>query len=235
MPSAVQSDAIGRRHRTGRNFYVFTFRVVLISLLAFTETAHSFENLTAAQNLVYGTAHLSNTVAGQQINYRYHSQVATGDIIADRVSLSIKKTHKDNKRDVALDFLSAERHMALPDFNDFRGNPVIIAMLEHIAQSFGRETGGGALYFRNRIRDALAKKNTLIEQITVEYSDRTIGATRVLFSPFAGDVYLVEKPEYTRANFSITLSDDVPGGVVGITVKSSQNNVTYFIREIIIE
>jgi hypothetical protein len=235
VPLAVQSDAISRRHRTGRNFYVITFRVVLISLVAFTGTAHSFENLTAAQNLVYGTAHLSNTVAGQKINYRYHSQIATDDIIADRVSLSIKKTHKDNKRDVVLDFLSAERHMAFPDFNAFRGNPVIIAMLEHSAQSFGRETGGGALYFRNRIRDALAKKNTQIEQITVVYGGRTIGATRVFFSPFAGDVYLVEKPEYTQANFTITLSDDVPGGVVSIAVKSSQNDVTYFKREIVIE
>ena len=105
MLLAVQSDAIGHRHRTGRNFYVITFRVVLISLVAFTGTAQSFENLTAAQNLVYGTAHLSNTVAGQQINYRYHSQVAAGDIIADRVSILIKKTHENNKRDVILDFL----------------------------------------------------------------------------------------------------------------------------------
>jgi hypothetical protein len=235
MPLAIQSNAISRRHRTGRIFYVNTFRVVLISLFSFTGTAHSFENLTSAQNLVYGTAHLSNTVAGQQINYRYSSQVAMGDIIIDRVSLSIKETHKDNRRDVVLDFLSAERHMPLPDFDDFRGNPVIVAMLEHIAQSFGRETGGGALYFRNRIRDGLAKKSTQIEQITVGYSDTTIGATRVLFSPFAGDVYLVEKPEYTQANFTITLSEDVPGGVVGIAVKSSQNDITYFKREIVIE
>lgn len=235
MPLAVQSDDINRQHRAGRNFYVITFRVVLISLVAFTGTAHSFENLTAAQILVYDTAHLSNTVAGQQINYRYYSQIATDDIIADRVSLSIKKSHEDNKRDVGLDFLTGERHLALPDFNAFRGNPVIIAMLEHIAQSFGRETGGGALYFRNRIRDALAKENTQIVQITVEYGDRTIGATRLIFLPFSGDVYLVENPEYTLANFSITLSDDVPGGVVGISVKSSQNDVTYFKSEIVIE
>jgi hypothetical protein len=235
MPLSVQSDAFIRRHGTGMNFYVITLRVILVSLVAFTGTAHSFENLTTAQNLVYDTAHLSNTVAGQQINYRYHSQIASDDIITDRVSLSIKQTHKDNKRDVVLDFLSAERHMAFPDFNAFRGNPVIIAMLEHIAQTFGRETGGGTLYFRNRIRDALAQKSTQIKQITVEYSGRTIDATAVFFSPFVGDVYLVEKPEYTHANFTITLSDDVPGGVVGIAVKSSQNDVAYFIREIVIE
>lgn len=235
MTSAVQSDPITWRHTMGSCFCVMTIRVVLIGLVAFSGVAQAFENLTAAQNLVYDTAHLSNTVAGQQINYRYRSQIATDDVIDDQVSLSIKEAHKDGKRDVVVDFLSAERHMAFPDFTAFRGNPVIIAMLEHIAQGFGRETGGGVLYFRNRIRDALAKENTRIELVTVEFNDRTIDATRVLFSPFVGDAYLAERPEYTHAVFSITLSDEVPGGVVGIAVKSSQKGVTYFEREIVIE
>jgi len=195
----------------------------------------AFENLTPAQNLIYDTAHLSNTVAGQQINYRYHSRTAADEVIDDRVSLSIVKSHGNEKRDVVLNFLSAERHLPLPDFNAFRGNPVIIAMLEHIAQSFGRETGGGVLYFRNRIRDALAKDSTRVEQMTVAYHQQTIEASRVLFSPFSGDAYLAEKPAYTNAAFSITLSGKVPGGVVRVAVLSRHNDVFYFEREIIIE
>ena len=235
MTSAVQSDPVTWRHTMGRCCCVMTILVVLIGLVALSGVAQAFEKLTAAQNLVYDTAHLSNTLAGQQINYRYRSQMATDVIIEDRVSLSIKKTHEDDKRDLVVDFLSAERHMPFPDFNAFRGNPVIIAMLEHIAQGFGRETGGGVLYFRNRIRDALAKESTRIELVTIEFKDRTIEATRVLFSPFVGDAYLAERPEYTHAAFSITLSNEVPGGVVGIAVTSSHNGVTYFEREIVIE
>jgi len=235
MTSAVQSEPIIWRHRMNGNFAVLTIRFVLVSLAALGGVAQAFENLTAAQNLVYDTAHLSNTVAGQKIIYRYRSQIATGDIVEDRVLLSIKKAHEDDKRDVALDFLSAERRMAFPDFTGFRGNPVIIAMLEHIAQSFGRETGGGVLYFRNRIRDAMAKENTQIEKITAKYNDREIDATRMFFSPFAGDPYLAERPEYTGAIFSITISDKVPGGVIGVAVKSSQNDVIYFVREIVVE
>lgn len=210
-------------------------RIALISLLAFSGAATAFETLTRAQSLIYDNSHLSNTSAGQEINYRYRNLSSANEIINDRVLLSIKKTHDGEKRDVSLDFLSAERHMAFPDFTAFRGNPVIIAMLEHIAQGFGRETGGGVLYFRNRIRDALARGDIKIEQVNVKYSGRQVAATRMLFSPFINDVYLVEKPEYTKAVFSITLSNAVPGGVVGIAVKSAQSGSSSIEREIIIE
>jgi len=208
---------------------------MLISLVAASAAAQAFEQLSAAQNLLYGRAHLSNTLAGQQIRYRYRSQKSVDDIVNDRVLLSITKSHDDDKRDVALDFLSAERHMILPDFNEFRGNPVIIAMLEHIAQSFGRETGGGVLYFRNRIRDALADSSTGIEDITVDFGATTIAATKVSFSPFIKDRYLAGKPEYTGATISIVLSEEIQGGVVGVAVKSGQNDAAYFEREIVFE
>lgn len=238
MFSAVLSSRAKRitdRHRRDRKYCILTIRAMLIGLFFASATAHAFEQLTPAQNLVYGTSHLSNTQAGQQILYRYRSQMSADDIVNDRVILSIKKSHGDDKRDVALDFLSADRHMILPDFNDFRGNPVIIAMLEHIAQSFGRETGGGVLYFRNRIRDALADSSTSVEEITVDFGTTTITATRVSFAPFIKDSYLAEKPEYTDATFSILLSEEVQGGVVGIAVKSGLNDAVFFEREIVFE
>ncbi len=235
MSSAVQTASIPFYHARGRSFCFIVLRGIVFGLLTFTTMVQAFEQLTAAQNLVYDQAHLSNTTAGQQINYRYHSQKDSEDAISDRVSLLIRKAYEGDKRDVALEFLSNERRVPFPDFNAFRGNPVIIAMLEHIAQSFGRDTGGGVLYFRNRIRDALANKNTQINQISAEYNDKAIDAKRIIFSPFVGDPYLAEKPEYTKAIFSITLSSDVPGGVVSVTVSSSHQGGTYLERKIVIE
>ena len=96
-------------------------------------------------------------------------------------------------------------------------------MLEHIAQSFGHETGGGVLYFRNRIRDAMAGKDVRIEQVDAEYGDTTTEATRMSFQPFAGDPYLAEKPDYTGSVFSITLSKNVPAGVISVAVHSGDS------------
>lgn len=231
----VQSASIICRPVSGHGFFATAVMLMLIVTGFSHSSVLAFEQLTTAQNLVYNTAHLSNTVAGQQINYRYLSQSSQAGTISDRVSVSVTQIHDEERRDVVLDFLSAERRMGFPDFTAFRGNPIIIAMLEHIAQGFGQETGGGVLYFRNRIRDALAKPDTRIEPVMVKYNNKTADATQIRFSPFVGDVYLVEKPEYTTATFYITLSKEVPGGVVAIAVKSSKNYPTYFEKEITLE
>ena len=52
--------------------------------------------------------------------------------------------------------------------------------------------------------------------------------------PFVGDSYLAQQPEYTAANFSILLSDFVPGGVVGVAARSGQNGESQFVYEIVI-
>jgi len=235
MSSALYTESTNCRGFSGGGLGAVKLLGILACLIAIPGIAQSFENLTPAQSLVYGTAHLSNTVAGQEINYRYKSRTAAGDVVDDRAILSIVNSHDEDKRDVALNFLTGEQHLPLPDFTDFRGNPVIIAMLEHIAQRFGRETGGGVLYFRNRIRDALANKNNRIEPVEIAYHDNTIEALRLVFSPFTGDVYLAERPEYTSAVFSITVSDGVPGGVVSVAVLSRHDDIFYFEREIVIE
>ncbi len=206
--------------------------MALSCLGTFAAKVQAFDDLTAAQNLVYDTPHLSNTVAGQRIEYRYHGRAADGEEIEDSASLSITAAYENDKRDVSLNFLTAERHLPLPDFTSFRGNPVIIAMLEHIAQAFGRETGGGVLYFRNRIRDGMAGNNARIEQVDAEYHAARVKATRLSFQPFAGDPYLAQRPAYTGAVFSITLSEAVPGGVIGVGVSSGDDTAQRFTREI---
>ena len=82
---------------------------------------------------------------------------------------------------------------------------------------------------------SLKRESIPIEQLTLAYKDETVEALRIGFSPFIGDVYLAEKPEYTNAAFSITFSDSVPGGVVRVAVLSRQDDVFYFEREIVIE
>jgi len=204
----------------------------MLCLVGLSGPVAGFEALTAAQSLIYDTAHLANTVAGQQIRYRYLGRLPGGEDIEDSASLSITAAHEGDKRDVTLEFLTAERRLPLPDFTAFRGNPLIIAMLEHVAQSFGSETGGGVLYFRNRIRDALAGSGARIEQIDAEYGGATVKATRLSMQPFAGDPYLAGNPAYTGSVFTIVLSQDVPGGVLAVGVRSADGVEQGFAREI---
>jgi len=180
--------------------------------------AHAFEKLTEAQSWIYDRGHLANTTQGQILSYHYTAQDDTEQNVDDKASVAIMGEHDDGRRDVEIDFLSEDRHLPLPVFNGYRGNPVIIAMLEHIAQSVSAESGGGALYVRNRIRDALASEKVMVETQQIRYNDRDVVATRITFHPFTDDVHLSGDQLIRQSKFNIDLSDDVPGGVLQVKV-----------------
>lgn len=183
-----------------------------------TGLTHAFEKLTEAQAWIYDRDHLTGTTNGQIINYLYSSRDQDSSVVEDTVSLSIVAEHDSGLRDVEVDFLSAERHLPLPAFSDFRGNPVIIAMLEHIAQNMSSHSGGGALYFRNRIRDALASEEIELQSRTASYNDIEYETTLITFYPFINDDRLRDDDIIRESRFSIELSDDIPGSVLNVTV-----------------
>ncbi|MFK7859912.1 MAG: hypothetical protein AB8B64_13875 [Granulosicoccus sp.] len=195
----------------------------LIAILLMAGQSNAFDKLTEAQTRIYNHGHLANTSEGEVLSYSYSSQDDALPGVKDEASVAITATHEDGRRDVQVDFLSDERYLPLPPFSGYRGNPVIIAMLEHIAQSISAQTGGGALYFRNRIRDALASEDVKLEELKISYKDSEFDATRITFYPFVEDEHLSANELVRQSRFRIELSDDVPGGVVKVEVNASRD------------
>jgi len=184
-----------------------------------TVATYAFDNLTPAQKLIYDHNHLTQTDAGQVLNYRYTLAGVEIDSVDDQVKAIIQKKVDDDKRDVQIDFLSGEHRMILPDFTEYRGNPIIIAMLEYSAQFIGRETGGGTLYFRNRIRDGLAGE-IAVETGEAELAGEPIKIQTLSFKPFEADANLSVVKQFQKLVYRIVLSEDVPGGVLEIQLQS---------------
>lgn len=198
---------------------LITLSVCLIAL-SITQ-ANAFDELNKAQSWIYDRNHLANTTEGQTLTYDYvGADGGAEQEIADQASVMVVAEHDDGRRDVEVDFLSDERHIALPPFQGFKGNPVIIAMLEHIAQSMSAHSGGGALYFRNRIRDSLASEEVEMKQTSISLAGNEYDATSLTFYPFVGDEHLADNELMKATKFSIELSDDVPGGVISVQVSS---------------
>lgn len=200
-------------HRKLLSSFAASCLLVLCSMPTF-----AFDQLSAAQALIYETGHLGNTLEGDVIKYRYEAMETSGDDVTDIATLTIDKSLAEGRRDVVLDFLTDSRHLTLPVFSGYRGNPVIIAMFEHIAQTMGAETGGGALYFRNRIRDALADTSLTVETGTTQYAEHKVATSSVSFSPFTNDTYLDKSSVLRDILFTVRFSDTVPAGVVEIAV-----------------
>jgi len=173
-------------------------KALLLFCMGFSLTSPGFDKLTKAQSLIYDTPHLSNTSDGQTITYDYSGE-SSGDAISDTVMLSISNASGNGKRDVEVEFLSEQRRLALPDFQGYTGNPVIIAMLEYIAKTLGEEAGGGTLYFRNRIRDALADTSLKIDDKAVKIGNKEVAILELRFRPFAKDANLANLPRYAES------------------------------------
>ena len=202
-------------------------RPATLALLAPLALAHAlplaaFEELNAAQTLIYDTPHLSASAAGDELDYAYTASVGDEPPVEDRARLSVTAAAGEERRDVTLEFLSEERALVLPPFEGYRTNPVLIAMLEHVAQSLGAQSGGGALYFRNRIRDAFAGEDVAIEREEIEHAGERVASTSLSFAPFVADPYLGELPGFGGATFRIVLSEAAPGGVLGIEARSAE-------------
>jgi len=212
-----------RQQRRINNLALFSLLTILLTALP----ASAFDKLTKAQSWIYDRGHLANTAQGQVLSYQYSSVDEATAGIDDEASISITAIHDDGRRDVTVDFLSDERHLPLPPFSGFRGNPVIIAMLEHIAQSISAQTGGGALYFRNRIRDALASENVELQESKVTYNDNEYTATIISFYPFINDEHIGANELVRQSRFNIEISDDVPGGVFRIEAIASRDTEVF--------
>lgn len=205
---------------------------LLLALCAgVVNTASAFEALTEAQEWIYDTNHLANTEAGQTLEYAFISSNDISSDLQDQATLSITAALDKERRDVSLNFLTDERHISLPDFKGYRGNPILIAMLERVAQDMGEETGGGVLYFRNRIRDSLASDSVELSTSTASFNEKSITSTTLTFLPFLNDSYLGSAPLLRETVFTIQLSSDVPAGVVDVHVLA-QSDQERFLRHL---
>jgi len=186
----------------------------------------AFDELNEPQTLIYDTDHLSKTQAGSTIMYVYEKLQADEAPLKDEVVLSIKKTRDENRRDVSVNFLSGDFKLHLPDFDNYRGNPVIIGMLEHLAQSMGYDSGGGALYFRNRIRDQLASKDVTVNKRSDDeaIADQKISVSEFSFAPLKNDPYVADKPDLINSTVTLTFSEAVPGYLVSIVYVSGPDD-----------
>ena len=201
-------------------------RALLLCASTCAAGAHAFDAdaLNEAQSLIYERPHLAGTAAGDELRYAWTASGSGAERgeVTDRATLTVAAAHEDGTRDVRLDFLSGERRLALPDFDGWRANPVLLAAFERFAQDFASASGGGggALYFRNRMRDALAGAPST-EAVELEFGGARVAATRIEFAPFADDPYVGSRPGFADAVVRLELSDAVPGGVLSAAVESA--------------
>ncbi|HTZ78427.1 MAG TPA: hypothetical protein VMC10_10980 [Stellaceae bacterium] len=175
-------------------------------------------SLSPAQIALFESDHLKGIEHPERLEYRYRREsTTTGSpdaAFSDRVDLDVRP-REDGKKDVWVDFLSGNRHQPFPPLMGFRGNPVLMFFLEHDVDEMNRETGGAAVYFRNRIRQAFVDRAQM-KQVEIPHDGTEVAATEITLTPFKDDPNLAPFPGVADKRYRFLISDAIPGSIYEI-------------------
>ena len=172
--------------------------------------------LSPAQIVVFETPHLQNVRQTSTLGYEF---VRGGpDGFTDTVSVHVRTVNPDGTKDLSFEFLTGPHRIAYPELDRFRGNPLMMLLLERDVLEMKRTLGVSAAYFRNRIREAFVSEATLTPT-EVAFEGRTLPGQIVTIQPFAHDERLHRLPTVQQKQYMFVLADGVPGAVAEVRIE----------------
>jgi hypothetical protein len=172
--------------------------------------------LSLAQIALFESPHLHNVTGGETLSYRFLREGA--DSYADSIAIHVRHAHPDGRKDLAFDYLSGPRHVAYPELDGFRGNPLLMLALEQDVAEMHERLGLSATWLRNRIREALVDRASITEA-SFALDGQSLPARRILLHPFADQDRLERLPSLRNKSYAFTLCDAVPGTLAEIRIE----------------
>ena len=183
---------------------------VLFGRSAWSADASSYSE---AERLLFTEDHFKAVPAAAQIDYEYRKRGSLEEEFVDRVRVNVSAKKSTGGRGVKVDFLTGNRRMELPEVNDAEGNPLILYFLEREVREMNRLTGGSSNYFRKRIRMAFAE-GAQVKPAALDVGGKQVQAREIHIAPYRDDPARPRYEKFAEKTFVLTLSDQVPGGIV---------------------
>lgn len=183
--------------------------------------AETGDALSPAQHLLFASDHLHTIQTPSVIRYSFAVSGDDGSFV-DGVAIGIDP-RPDGTKDIRTDFLSGEHHLPFTPVSGFKGNPVLMFFLERDVLEMHKATGGSALYFRNRIREAFADRATT-RPVRVAIGDKEQEGTEVTLVPFREDPMIARYAAYRDKSYRFVLVDAIPGTIYQISTQVPASN-----------
>jgi hypothetical protein len=191
-----------------------SFRLFLVALAVCAAQAFAQQDVSDAEKRVFMTDHLKNVAAPATLSYQFTKSGALEKAFEDKVNLTVKAADSGPGKNCQVDFLTGEHQFkGVPEvIENATGNPVILAFLERDLSEMKRITRGQPNYYRKRIRMALAEKAEA-KSVTIKFAGKDIAAKEIALVPYEDDPARSRYEKFSNKSYTITLSDDIPGGV----------------------
>lgn len=176
-----------------------------------------------AADLLFETAQLAATKAGQPLTYLYSRKVSDPELGAsfdDTIKLEVEPASPGapaSARTLKVNFFSAERHRAAGPFEDVTGNPVMILFLENHVADLSAKLLGNPRYFKNAIRAAMRDKAE-VTPAEFKIGDAAFKGWRVKVMPFTGDANTKRMRGLDTLTYEFDVAPDLPGQLARISI-----------------
>lgn len=174
--------------------------------------------LSQAQTLIFNRPHLAAISQPTVLRYSFERKGQLSDDFKDEVKVKIDRIQPDGAKDVSFDVFTGERNKYYPPVEHFRGNPLVMIMLQRDVYDMKRLWNGNANYYRNKIRYAF-HDSAEVSDVTVEGPNGPIKGQKVVVRPFAKEP--ASRPEQAIAHdkrYEFVVSPDVPGEIYSVTM-----------------
>lgn len=170
-------------------------------------------SLSPAQVLLFETPHLASVDPPLWLDYGFRREEAGKEPVVDTIRLAVRASPgREGKRDVSAEFLTGPRALQYPPASGFGGNPLLLFALDRDTRELSAATGGTAMWFRNRFRQALVAAAEP-RPAEIEHDGRRLPATAVSLKPYAGEP---RARRYQERRYEFVLSEALPGWVHAI-------------------
>lgn len=170
-------------------------------------------SFSEAERLLFTEDHFKSVTKATRLDYEYRKRGSLEAEFVDSVRVAVTAKNRTGGRDVKVDFLTGPRRMELPEVKDAEGNPLVLYFLEREVREMNRLTGGSINYYRKRIRMTLAEA-AQVKPVELDVGGKKVPARAILLAPYREDPARPRYEKFAEKTFVLTLSDQVPGGIV---------------------
>ncbi len=199
----------------------FLFITVLLALaaaparseedpLADEHAQDQIAELSSANRLLFTDSNLASITSPAKLIYNFSQKGELKDFV-DTVELNINRIYENGRRDISFRYLKGRNKVRFPPQLGVRSNPLFMLFFERDAREMQNLTGGNALFFRNRIRHALAAEEA--EPVKFKYQGRQVEGMRIKIRPFVDSDLTKRFPKYEEKTYELLLSKEVPGAI----------------------
>ena len=171
--------------------------------------------LSPAQLALFETPHLRNVAGPETLDYGYVQDSPAG--FTDRIAVHVRQVNADGTKDLSFDYLTGAHQVWFPELDHFRGNPLLMLVLERDTQQMKEAVGLSAAYFRNKVRASFVDAAS-VSSTTFTLAGAATPATAITVHPFASDQRLERIPSLQAKSYTFVLADAVPGTLAEIRI-----------------